>query len=177
MSLPVGVGRRSPGPSGNVGSTIDTGTPCAAARSTSCSATYFVRLYEPKRWAMSAYAVSSDGRPRAVPSTPSTPTVLVYTMRSQPAVADGVEHVQRAADVDVGEQLRVARPERVDGREVEHEARVGARVADAVRVAQIDRAALDDGPVLAGAMSSRLRSSPPARPARRRGRRAPGRRA
>ncbi len=33
-----------PGPIGKVGSTKVTGAPCAAARSTSCSATYLVRL-------------------------------------------------------------------------------------------------------------------------------------
>ena len=43
-----------PGPDGKVGSTMVTGRPWAAARSTSCSATYLDRLYEPKRWPTSA---------------------------------------------------------------------------------------------------------------------------
>ncbi len=47
MSWPVGVGARSPGPSGKVGRTIDAGRPSAMARKTSCSATYLERLYEP----------------------------------------------------------------------------------------------------------------------------------
>src|SRR5664280_2948156 len=81
-----GVDPRSRGPTGVVGCTSTTGIPSAAARSTSCSATYLDCLYDPKRWSTCAWEVSSTGAPIEAPWSPRVPTVEVYTTRSHPAL-------------------------------------------------------------------------------------------
>ena len=88
---PVGVGLRSPSPTGVVGLTTT-----APASSASRSAASFVRLYGTSSSHSGGSSSSVAGRPRPGPHVPA---VLAWTMRRTPA-RGRVEQVPRALDVD-----------------------------------------------------------------------------
>ena len=88
---PVGVGRRSPSPTGVVGLTTTASSPSRAAASTIRSASSFVRLYGTASSQSGGASASVAGRPA---TGPQVPQVLVWTIRRTPIRAAAASTVR-----------------------------------------------------------------------------------
>ena len=64
-------------------------------------------------------------------------------MRSHPAARGGAQDVERAADVDVVEEVGIGGPEAVDGREMEDRRHAGDRAVERGGVADVADEAID----------------------------------
>ena len=172
-SFPVGVGLTSPGPIGKVGSTRETGAPCAAAREDLVLGDVLRSLVETEQVGDVRVAglVRRFASRCAVQSQHSDSARVDNSLAS--TSAGRFDDVQHPTDVDLVEVLRLWCPESVHRREVKDEPCAVASLDEGFAVPYVDFDEFDPEAVQDSECRLPVRPAPPRAPC---GQAMPGRR-